>query len=104
MPIRVLLPPRGDYQFVHVRGDLYRRVERRRVEGAYDSATSEIAVEPLAPKNITPAAAARLLQFLASKLSLGDLGRAWELIERRVDWSGHPPARRNGKAGAAITA
>jgi hypothetical protein len=103
MMLKVLVPPRGDYQFVRVPGtEYYRRVERQPVVAAYDSAGG-IEAEPAPVRKITPAAAARLLQFLAAKLSPSDFAACWPMVEKRVNWSGHAPPRRNGKGGAVVS-
>lgn len=49
------------------------------------------------PPRYTRENARRCLQFLARKLDAKDLGRAWEMMQPRIEWDRTP--RRNGHAG-----
>jgi hypothetical protein len=46
----------------------------------------------------SPEQAARMLQFLSTRLQRNDFAHAWKLIEQRIAWHDQPP-RRNGGGG-----
>jgi hypothetical protein len=69
------------YEFVHVRGDLYRRVERKAVVAAYDNAEGLTG----GGRKISPQRAARVLRFLHGRLNDADFDRAAEWVAGLID-------------------
>ena len=69
------------YAFVHVRGDLYRRVERKAVVAAYDNAEGLTG----GGRKISKERGARILRFLHGRLNDADFDRAAKWVAGIID-------------------